>query len=170
MNYKESKKILAEIKKAKRILLNCHRGPDPDSIGSALAMYEVLKGWGKDVVVVCSSGDLFDNVSFLQGYSKIKKGVDFSKFDFPQYDLFITLDSSNWSMVTGDNEMSVPDIPLVVIDHHKTNPGYGTINLVDINAKSVGEILYLVFQDWVHRVYDKQKSWLPGLWLLFPGS
>jgi len=48
MNYKESKKILEEIKKAKKILVNCHRGPDPDSIGSALAMKGVLKKLKKE--------------------------------------------------------------------------------------------------------------------------
>ena len=148
MNYPESKKILAEIKKAKRILLGCHRGPDPDSIGSVLAMYEVLKGLDKNVMVVCSSEELSDRVSFLSSYSKIKKGVDFSKFDYSKFDLFITLDSSSWGMVTGDKEIAIPGIPLAVIDHHRTNPRYGTINLVDVNSTSVGEILYRVFQDW----------------------
>ena len=37
MNYKESAKILEEIKRAKYILVNCHRNPDPDSVASALA-------------------------------------------------------------------------------------------------------------------------------------
>ena len=148
MNYKESKNILAEIKKAKRILLNCHRGPDPDSIGSALALYEVLKAMNKKVTVVCASNELFENVSFLNNYSKIKKGVDFSTLDFSKYGLLITLDSSSWKMVTGDGNVPIPNIPLAVIDHHKTNPGYGTINLVDDKVNSVGELLYMVFEDW----------------------
>jgi nanoRNase/pAp phosphatase (c-di-AMP/oligoRNAs hydrolase) len=44
MNYSESQTILEEIKKAKKILLNCHRGPDPDGIGSTMAMKTVLEG------------------------------------------------------------------------------------------------------------------------------
>ena len=53
MNYKESSEILKEIKKAKKILINCHRSPDPDSVGSALAMRKVLADMDKSVEVVC---------------------------------------------------------------------------------------------------------------------
>ena len=147
-NYSESKKILAEVKKAKRILVNCHRGPDPDSIGSALALFEVLRKWDKKVTLVCSSNELFDKINFLHNYSKIQKGVNFSNIDYSKHDLFITLDSSSWGMVTGDNNIPIPKIPMVVIDHHKTNPKYGTVNLVDSNVQSVGELMYRVFMDW----------------------
>ena len=148
MNYQESKQILEEINKAKRILLNCHRGPDPDSIGSALAMYHILKKIRKDVVIVCPSEQLYDNVSFLKGYRKIKKNVNFLKFDYSDYDLFIALDSSDPQMITRSSEIPLPKIPLIVLDHHITNPGYGDINLIDPKASSVGEILYLIFRDW----------------------
>jgi len=100
MNYKESKEILAEIKKAETILLNCHRGPDPDSIGSALALYGALKKLGKKVVIICPSDELPRNMKFLKNYGKILKGVDFAKFDFSKFDLFIVLDSSSWGMVS----------------------------------------------------------------------
>ncbi|KKQ37259.1 MAG: DHH family protein [Candidatus Woesebacteria bacterium GW2011_GWA1_37_7] len=148
MNYRESRSILEKVKKAKRILLNCHRGPDPDSIGSALAMKYVLEGMEKTVGVICPSEKLYENVSFLKDYKKIQKGIDFNKFNFLEYDLFITLDSSSWNMVSSDPNSSLPRIPLIVIDHHDTNKNFGKINLVDKNASSVGEILYLLIQDW----------------------
>ena len=85
MNYKKSKQILEEIKRAKRILLNCHRGPDADGIGSTLAMYEVLKKLGKKVEIVCPSEELYEGVSFLENYQRIKSNVDFSKIDFSAY-------------------------------------------------------------------------------------
>jgi len=148
MNYRESKTILAEIKKAKRILLNCHRGPDPDAIGSALALFSVLTKMGKKVDIVCPNEILYESLKYLSDYKEIKKGVNFATFDFSKYDLFITLDSSSWGMVTGEKEISIPKIPLVVIDHHKTNTRYGNINLVDKKVTSVGELLFLVFEDW----------------------
>jgi phosphoesterase RecJ-like protein len=148
MNYTESKKILAQAKEAKSILLNCHRGPDPDSIGSALAMLRVLKQMKKQVDIVCPSEILFDPLKYLADYKKIKGGVDFSNFDFSKYDLFITLDSSSWGMVTRNEKLPIPDIPINVIDHHKTNTRYGDINLVDRNTTSVGEMLFRVFKDW----------------------
>jgi bifunctional oligoribonuclease and PAP phosphatase NrnA len=148
MNYKESKLILKEVKKAKSILLNCHRGPDPDSIGSALALAEVLKGMGKQTEIICPSEELYDSVDFLKGYRSIRKGVDFEKFAFDKFDLFICLDSSSWGMVAGSENVSFPTIPIVVIDHHVTNPQYGKINLVDENISSAGEIVYRIVADW----------------------
>lgn len=148
MNYKESILILEEIKKAKRILLNCHRNPDPDSIGSALAMKGVLESLGKEVDIVCPSTNLYDNVSYLKGFDGIKTGIDFRNFDFSKYDLFITLDSGSWSQVTGFKDFSVPHTKVVVIDHHLTNDKYGEINLVDDIVTSTAELLYLITEDW----------------------
>jgi len=148
MNYKESKLILEKIKKAKRILVNCHRGPDPDCIGSALALRGVLINMSKAVDVICPSEKLYDNADFLDGYGEINKSVNFSKFDYKKYDLFIVLDSSSWDMVSSDFNIPVPDMEIAVIDHHFTNKYFGIINLVDKSASSVGEILYRVFSDW----------------------
>lgn len=148
MNYKESALILEEIKKAKRILLNCHRGPDPDSIGCALAMYQVLISMDKEVEIICPSDQLDEKLNFLKGCERIQSSVNFNKFDFLKFDLFITFDSSSWDMVSGDKDIPVPAIPIVVIDHHLTNKRYGRINLVDEKVTSVGELLYLVFEDW----------------------
>ena len=72
MNYKESTQILKEIKKAKKILVNCHRGPDSDSVGSALAMYGVLEDMGKDVSIVCPD-EIPEDLKFLEKSSLIKK-------------------------------------------------------------------------------------------------
>ena len=147
MNYKESKQILREIKKAKTILLNCHRGPDPDSIGSALALYQVLKLMDKVVDIFCPTDGLYNNVSFLKDYDLIKSGVDFSKIDFSRYDLFISLDSSTWDQATNTDQIP-ENVNLVVIDHHENNFGYGNVNLIDEKATSVGEMLLQIFLDW----------------------
>lgn len=155
MNYSESNTILEELKKAKRIIVNCHRSPDPDSIGSALAMYKVLRDMGKTVDIVCPSDGLYDRIDDLPNFDKIQKSVDFTKFDFTEYDLFISLDSSSWDMITDGQDVDVPKMEIVVIDHHKSNTKYGTINLVDYNFTSVCELLYIIFKDWEVEI-DKQ--------------
>jgi len=157
MNYDKSLEIFDKINKAENILLNCHRNPDPDSIGSALAMKNILSVLGKKVTIFCPSKELFDNVDYLVGYEDILKGLNLRDIDFSQFDLFITLDSSNWNMVfNGDVS---PDIKLttVVIDHHKTNELYGDINLVDENKGSTAEMLYLLFEDWKLKI-DKKTA------------
>ena len=146
MNYKESAKIFEEIKKAKRILVNCHRGPDSDSVGSALALSRVLKNLGKEVALVCPS-DIPHDLSFLHGSDSIKR-VNFSAFDFSQYDLFLVIDSSTYSMVTGLKDSDKPSIKTVVIDHHVSNEKFGKINLIDAKRTSTGELLFKIFEDW----------------------
>lgn len=149
MNYKESIQILEEIRKANKILVNCHRGPDPDSIGSALALGEVLQNMGKEVEIICPSEELYENIDYLKGFEKIKKGINFNSFDFSKYDLLMTLDSSSLDMVTGLKDFKFEnDIKVIVIDHHETNTNYGEINLVDKKNTSTGETLFLVFEDW----------------------
>lgn len=148
MNYKQSQKILDEIKKANKILLNCHRGPDPDGIGSTLAMRLVLLGMEKDVEVICPTKPISDQTDFLEGYSQIIPGVDFEKYDFSKYDLFITLDTPNLGLMTGKDNAQAPDIKTIVIDHHYISTINGLVELRDKKATSVGEMLYDIFEDW----------------------
>ena len=98
MNYPESQLILDEIKKANKILLNCHRGPDPDGLGSTLAMKLVLEKMGKRVDVICPSDQITKQVDYLGGYDDIKLGVLFKKFDFfiiffPPFDYHMIFDN-----------------------------------------------------------------------------
>lgn len=146
MNYKESKQILEKIKKAKKILVNCHRSPDPDSVGSALSLYKVLLKMKKQVEVVCPSS-LPGSLKFLPFSGKVER-VDFKKLEFSDYDILLILDSGDWHMVSGDDSVQPPDMAMVVIDHHKTNKGFGTINLVDAKVSSTAEILFLLYEDW----------------------
>ena len=148
MNYPESQKILKEIKKAKRILVNCHRSPDPDGIGSALALKLVLEQMGKEVEIICPSGQVDKRINFLKGFDEIKTGINFSKFDYTKFDLFITLDSASWDMVTGKKDVAVPRMFIVNIDHHITNTSFGKINLIDREASSVSELLFSLFENW----------------------
>lgn len=157
MNYKESAEILAEINKSNKILANCHRGPDADSVGSALALSRVLEGMGKEVTLICPS-EIPEDLGFL-GTERINQ-VDFTKFDFTGYDIFIVPDSSTYGMVSGAKEIKKPDIPIIVIDHHISNEGFGSLNLIDSEMTSTGELLYKIFSDWQIKVDGKTAQCL----------
>ncbi len=148
MNYLLSQEVLERIKKSQKILLNCHRNPDPDSIGCALSMYDVLEGMGKDVSILCPSKNLPKVLNFLKNFEKIQDGVDFSSFNFSEFDLFIVMDSSSWDIVSGLKDFKKPDIETIVIDHHDTNESFGDLNIVDPKLTSNAELLYLIFEDW----------------------
>ena len=143
MNYPESQLILEEIKKANKILLNCHRGPDSDTVGSALSMAEILRNMGKEIEIICPS-NIPEDLFFLEGSKDIKK-VDFKTFDFSAFDLFIVMDSSTYGMVANSKEIDKPNTKIIVIDHHHTNEGFGSINLIDSKITSTSELLYKIF-------------------------
>lgn len=146
MNYKESKTILAEIKKSKNILINCHRSPDPDSVGSALSLKRVLEKMDKNVEVVCPD-PIGSDSEFLQHSNEVRQ-IDYDTFDFSEHDLFMILDSSEWTQVTGHGKKPVEGIKRIVVDHHYTNAGFGDINLLDGDRSSTCEVLFRVYQDW----------------------
>lgn len=147
MNYKESKKVLEEVIKAKRIILNCHRRPDPDSVSSALAMYSVLRKIGKKVVVICPDpAPIYLN--YLENF-KIIKQVDFNNYDFNLYDLFIVLDSGDWNVISGIENTNPPkNLKIIKIDHHDSQEKIEKISIVDPLSSSTSEILYFLFKDW----------------------
>jgi phosphoesterase RecJ-like protein len=146
MNYKEPTLILEEIKKAKKILVNCHWKPDADSVGSALSMYQLLAGMGKNVKIV-SPNNIPKNIKFLPLSDNIDV-LNVPKVNFENYDLLILLDTPNVKYFSGGVKFSMPSIKSIVIDHHLTNSGYGDINLIDAEASSTAEMLFRIFEDW----------------------
>ncbi len=146
MNYQESKEIIARINGAQKILLSCHHHPDSDTVGSALALAQVLKGMGKTVKIICPD-HLPKFLSFMPGSESVEY-QKFEEFAFNEWDLYIVCDTSNWSRLFIELDFSPPTIPIIVIDNHSSNKGFGEINLLDYETSSVCEMLFKVFQDW----------------------
>lgn len=156
MNYAESLEIKNKIAAASQVLINCHHMPDADSVGSALAMYQLLTHMGKNVRIVCPS-QLPQNFMFLEHSDKIET-VDFSTLDYSQFDLFITLDTGSWNRVTGSNEIEKPTLPIIVIDHHVSNTRYGEIHLIVPEAAATCVVLYFFLQDLGYRI-DRERDY-----------
>lgn len=141
-------KILEAIQKANKILLHCHPYPDPDSIGSVLAMTSVLKKLGKDVFPIIGDSEYPQNLKELPNQDLIQQ-KNYTQINPKEFDLFIILDSSLPSQITQLKELVFPDnMNTVVIDHHVTNPKYGKLNLVEPNYSSTSQILYDLFTLW----------------------
>lgn len=157
MYYQQSAKILETIKKSKNILINVHRNPDLDSIGSTTALYQALiKIFGKKATLVCPH-KIPENFRFLKGADKVRT-IDFSGFDFSPYDLFLILDSGSYDIVTGSKEIKLPDIKKIVIDHHRTNLFTDVgIKLYDEIAATC-EIIYQMFIDWGIKIDDDMAT------------
>jgi len=157
MNYPESSAILEKIKASQKILLNCHHNPDPDSVGSALAMSRVLRDMGKEVKIL-SPSKVSKNLEFLLEHDEQIEETDFKNFNYSEWDLFIANDSSSWSRICGSHDIPQPGIDMTVIDHHKTNQKFGIINLIVPDAPANCELLYYFFQD-IGYIPDTEKDY-----------
>lgn len=119
------KKIIKNLKKATKIALFSHSNPDPDTIGSTLALYSALKQLGKEVDLFCDA-EINENYSFLEDYklynSKLKENMD--------YDLYVAVDIASESMFTELADFFVAQENTIRLDHHISGSNYAKINYV----------------------------------------
>ncbi len=140
--------ILEEVKKATSILLHCHPSPDPDSVGSALAMKFALEQMGKSVTVIRGDSEIPSAFSHFPGVASIVP-KNFLETDLTEFDLFIAQDSGSIEMISRKGEVVFPStLKVIVIDHHRTNLGYGSLNLVDSSYPATAQILFDLFKEW----------------------
>ncbi len=114
------------------IVIVSHVHPDGDTLGSALALYEVLIRAGKKVTHYNKNKELPTVYDFLPGFSKIKHELP------KQFDLVVSCDCST------QDRLKIPegDYEIINIDHHITNRYFGTINVVVDRFSSAGMVVY----------------------------
>ncbi|HRI05918.1 MAG TPA: DHH family phosphoesterase [Candidatus Dojkabacteria bacterium] len=147
-----AKQIQKEIEKSSNILLHCHPYPDPDSIGSVIAMKRYLQYINKNVTAIIGDSSYPTNLNTLHIENEIesKSYIDINTVD---YDLFIILDSSSKSQITQRAEVEFPKtMKTIVIDHHKTNTEFGDINLLDVASASTTQIITKLFKEWTYTI------------------
>lgn len=123
--------VLARLLKADRILLLCHKNPDGDTIGSAAALYHVLKRLGKTVAVLCA-----DPIPARYGYMDI--GLFDGSFE-PGY--IVAVDVAGIQLF-GDGIAQYTQRVNLCIDHHSSNGGYADAMLLDGDAAATAELMY----------------------------
>lgn len=157
--------ILQEIRKASSILLHCHPSPDPDSLGSVLAMKEALEQLGKKVTAIRGDSAIPEGFSHFPGVETVvpKNFFDINPADF---DLFIVLDSGGTNMISRYKPVELPlAIRSVVVDHHRTNPGYADVNLIEPSYPATSQILFDLFEMWQVKVTpDMARNLFAGIY------
>jgi phosphoesterase RecJ-like protein len=141
------KETVAALRGADRIAIVSHRDPDPDTIGSALALGLGLESLGKRVSWHCAD-PVPEPQRFLRGSERFVT-------DPPpdDVDLVVTVDFGSVDRA----KFAIPTRPtLVNIDHHASNDRFGTANLVDVTAAASAEL--------VARVIDALGiAWTPDM-------
>ncbi|MBL7151567.1 MAG: bifunctional oligoribonuclease/PAP phosphatase NrnA [Candidatus Omnitrophica bacterium] len=131
------------IKRNKIFLLTTHTSPEGDALGSQLAFYRLLEKLGKQAMMInedpCPSG-----YEFLPGVQKIKK---FSrKAEDIRFDCLVTLDCADLKRTGEVHRLNTQAKPVLNIDHHISNQGFGDINWIEPSASSCAEMVYLLYK------------------------
>jgi phosphoesterase RecJ-like protein len=134
----------ALIRGAQRPVVMAHVNPDADAIGSVLGLVDGFRALGKEAIGVLED-PVPEYAGFLAGAGDIR-----SSLDGLQPDLLVLADSAGIDRVGAlysDNLALFERLPVLNIDHHRTNPLFGTVNYVDPVASSTSELSYRLLTD-----------------------
>ena len=133
----EYTKALELIEKSRYILIITHVNPDPDSIGSALALSNLFHENKIKHKVFNISSDLPQNLDFIPRFDKISDQLP------AFFDLAISVDCGTYKRLGFELDST---IPLINFDHHKSNNNFGTVNIVDSQKSSTAELIFEFFK------------------------
>ncbi|HJV09182.1 MAG TPA: DHH family phosphoesterase [Acidimicrobiales bacterium] len=121
----------AAIAAAPSLALACHHTPDGDALGSLLALHLLALAHGKESVASWPEPfPVAPHYEFLPGLELASKPADFPASP----DVMVTFDCGSMGRLAELGEPARHARELIVVDHHATNEGYGTINLIDPGA------------------------------------
>ena len=106
------KELASKIREKKSTLIFCHRNPDPDTLGSAFALKEILEHLGIAVSVCCADKPNA-KFSFITGEGLL------NEIKIDEYERAIAIDVGS-SKQLGDFSCYADKISLI-IDHHEMN-------------------------------------------------
>lgn len=152
--------LFDKVEKCKRVAITTHINPDPDALGSTLALYKFLHEKKNSEMVLdiilqdpIESALLFmfeENDLVKESIKKLEKNL---KEDLKEkillptedrfYDLLICLDSANIDRI---GDVRIEYDCLVNIDHHESNTLYGDINLVNSSYASTCEMIFDILE------------------------
>jgi len=126
-----------------RIAVVGHARPDGDCIGAQVALARVLAARGHDVICV-NADPVPRRLQFLVPGMTFYRTDEVLKMTEPRAAIFV--DCADHARVGERLKACYPE-PAAVIDHHLSNVGYATTNLVDSASAATCEILAGVFFD-----------------------
>lgn len=134
------------IESATRIVIIQAENPDGDSLGSSLALEEMLGDLGKQVVLYCPV-EIPKYMRYIQGWDRVTNTFDTAA------DLAIIVDTAADVLIT--KVLETPGVrhflethPVLVVDHHTTASNLSFDHtILSIDAVATGEVLYSLATD-----------------------
>ncbi len=133
----EAAKLLA----ANKILIAAHYNPDADALGSSLGLAHALRAAGKDVYVYNESRAP-ERFAFLPGIAEVG-----SVLPTDNYEVVVVCDCGELKRLGDSVWQKFKEFPNILnIDHHISNDFFGRHNVVEENASSTSELIFLLLQ------------------------
>ncbi|MDL2362849.1 MAG: DHH family phosphoesterase [Patescibacteria group bacterium] len=147
MKYHEATALQELVAAAHIVVVVQADNPDADSLGSALALEQILSDLGKEPLLYCAV-DMPGYLHYILGWDRVQK-------DLPkQFDASIIVDASTMTLferIAGTPaEKQLASKPCAVLDHHQTVENlvpFANIMVNDHTRASAGELIYMLAKD-----------------------
>lgn len=133
---------------ASRILIIQADNPDADSLGSALALEQILSELDKQVYLYCGV-DMPQYLHYLEGWSRVMNIIP------SQFDASIIVDTSAMSLLerlsTSGHQGWIASRPCLILDHHNETDNdipFATQIINQPELSSTGELIYTLAKAW----------------------
>ncbi|MFB0841145.1 DHH family phosphoesterase [Paenibacillus oleatilyticus] len=120
-------------------LVVAHVQPDGDAAGSTFAVAWMLQSLNKRFTLI-NEGRIPDKFMYMAGTHAV---IEYEKAPPERkFAAVISVDCADFGRIGLVSECFEPERKLLNIDHHATNDGFGTVNLVRSDAAATVEVLY----------------------------
>lgn len=128
------------VRAARRLALVAHVTPDADCLGAMAALWLALPELGKYPFAAIPPGTVSRRLEYLVRHTGLRPAA---LSDLQSCDLVVTLDTAKERRVNLEGKLeSLPDIPVLNIDHHSTNTRFGRWNWIEAQRSSTSEMVY----------------------------
>ncbi|KQB85374.1 DHH family phosphoesterase [Corynebacterium oculi] len=138
----ELEQVAAWLKTARSAVVIGHLRPDADAIGSVTALVAALRKRGVQAQGIIGQEQRFaENLYTIPGAAEVLRGAR-----LPEADVYVAVDCGSLER-TGLLSEGVRERHqrVIVLDHHASNPGFGALNYIEVEAESTTMILYDLF-------------------------
>ncbi|HET7676236.1 MAG TPA: DHH family phosphoesterase [Candidatus Limnocylindrales bacterium] len=134
--------VVERLRGARDVLTVCHENPEADALGAALAVALLLEQLGGRATPVCAD-PVPRMYRFMPHIERFRQAPEAGR----AYDLLVVVDCGELERI-GPVLTSHADLfertPILDIDHHKSNPGFGALDWIDPAAAATCEMVTLL--------------------------
>ncbi|MBI3292846.1 MAG: bifunctional oligoribonuclease/PAP phosphatase NrnA [Elusimicrobia bacterium] len=137
------RRILERLRTGRRFFVTGHLKPDPDTVGSALALASLIHRLGPGKLVDLVTADpIPSNTLFLPGASRIRTAGRVKG----HFDVAIILECNGPHRMGNIIDIERQAATTINIDHHISFQRFGDINFINPRASSNAEQVYRLYQ------------------------